>query len=273
MVNSGEKLSIVCSGKAAGGEYDVIEVAGSGTITGDVAFNRMSIAGSGKVDGNAKGENIKIAGSLSITGEVDCSNASVAGSWRVEGDAEVRDFTINGSIKFLQNLRANNIKIYGSANVDGNINADSLKILGTVKTNKSCECNDFKAYGSFEIAELLNAENIIINPSGRCYVKEIGGTTIEVSQKAKEDNMGSAVNVFGDIVNFFKDVVGSNTGRWGTLECDTIEGDDITLENTIAKVVRGNMVYIGEGCTVDLVEYKTGISKHPRAVVKEERKI
>lgn len=273
MVNSNEKLSIVCSGKALGGEYDVIEVAGSGTINGDVAFNRMSIAGSGKVDGKVTGENIKVAGSLSITGEVDCSNANVAGSWRVEADAEVRDFTINGSIKFLQNLKSNNIKIYGSANVAGNINADSMKILGSVKVNNSCECNDFKAYGSFEIGELLNAENIMINPSGKCYVKEIGGTSIEVSQKLKDDNMSSAVNVFGDIVNFFKDIVGSNNERWGTLECDTIEGDNVTLENTTAKVVRGNVIYIGEGCTIDLVEYKGTISKHPRAVVKEERKI
>lgn len=273
MVNSSEKLSIVCSGKAVGGEYDVIEVAGSGTINGDVAFNRMSIAGSGKVEGKATGENIKIAGSLSINGDVDCSNASVAGSWRVEGDAEVREFTVNGSIKFLKNLKSSNMKIYGSANVDGNINADNLKILGTVKASKSCECNDFKAYGSFEIGELLNAENIMINPSGKCYVKEIGGTSIEVSQKLKEDNMSSAVNVFGDIVNFFKDITGSNNGRWGTLECDTIEGDNVTLENTTAKVVRGNVVYIGEGSTVDLVEYKGTLSKHPRAVVKEEKKI
>lgn len=37
---------------------------------------------------------------------------------------------------------------------------------------------------------------------------------------------------------------------------ETIEGDDIHLELTRARVVRGNNVSIGSGCDIDLVEYK-----------------
>ncbi|MNR67595.1 hypothetical protein D3C85_1916860 [compost metagenome] len=52
-----------------------------------------------------------------------------------------------------------------------------------------------------------------------------------------------------------------------------IEGDDIYLENTRAKVVRGNQVVIGPGCEIDLVEYKVLLEKKKGANVKGSRKM
>ena len=40
------------------------------------------------------------------------------------------------------------------------------------------------------------------------------------------------------------------------LNAEIIEGDEIYLENTKAKVVRGNRVTIGPGCDIDFVEYQ-----------------
>jgi hypothetical protein len=48
---------------------------------------------------------------------------------------------------------------------------------------------------------------------------------------------------------------------------DTIEGDDIYLEHTTAKVMRGDTVDIGDGCEIDLVEYRTDLKKTPDASV------
>ncbi|MCL6576409.1 hypothetical protein [Kyrpidia sp.] len=42
---------------------------------------------------------------------------------------------------------------------------------------------------------------------------------------------------------------------------ETIEGDDIYLENTRARVVRGTRVQIGPGCQIGLLEYSEDFSK------------
>ncbi len=39
------------------------------------------------------------------------------------------------------------------------------------------------------------------------------------------------------------------------LEAELIEGDDIYLENTKAKIIRGKVVEIGAECEIDIIEY------------------
>ena len=60
-----------------------------------------------------------------------------------------------------------------------------------------------------------------------------------------------------------------NTG----LCAETIEGDEIYLEYTKAKVIRGNNVTIGEGCEIELVEYKSLFEKSDKSVVIENKKL
>jgi hypothetical protein len=52
-----------------------------------------------------------------------------------------------------------------------------------------------------------------------------------------------------------------------------IEGDDIYLENTHAKVVRGNNIEIGPGCEIKLVEYKYSFKKDEMAEVGTHKNI
>ena len=51
------------------------------------------------------------------------------------------------------------------------------------------------------------------------------------------------------------------------LTADLIEGDDIVLEYTTAKVVRGRNVSLGEGCDVEVVEYTGTFSRADDAKV------
>ena len=59
--------------------------------------------------------------------------------------------------------------------------------------------------------------------------------------------------------------------RGGYDKTESVEGDDIYLEYTTAKVVRGNTVRLGAGCKIDLVEYKTSLEKASDCIVKEEK--
>jgi hypothetical protein len=57
------------------------------------------------------------------------------------------------------------------------------------------------------------------------------------------------------------------------LTADLIEGDNVTLDVTKAKVVRGKKVIIGKDCEIDLVEYRDEIKISEGAKIKEQRKI
>ena len=58
----------------------------------------------------------------------------------------------------------------------------------------------------------------------------------------------------------------------GRLVTDTIEGDDIYVEYTTAKTVRGNNVRIGDGCDIGLVEYKNSFELDKGSQIKEHVK-
>ncbi len=57
------------------------------------------------------------------------------------------------------------------------------------------------------------------------------------------------------------------------LTVDVIEGDDVYLENTMAKIVRGNNVTIGSGCKIELVEYKGSFKQDGGAEIGTNKKI
>jgi len=57
------------------------------------------------------------------------------------------------------------------------------------------------------------------------------------------------------------------------LATESVEGGDIYLEYTKAKVVRGNNVNIGPGCEIDLVEYRNDFQQVKEARVKDSNKI
>ena len=82
-------------------------------------------------------------------------------------------------------------------------------------------------------------------------MKEIGGETIRVDR-------GHKFGLFG---------------RFKKLTAEIIEGDDIYLECTRAKVVRGGKVVIGYGCEIELVEYRTDFERANDAKVAKNQKL
>ena len=52
-------------------------------------------------------------------------------------------------------------------------------------------------------------------------------------------------------------------------EFDTIEADEVDLESTRARIVRGVNIRIGKGCEIDRIEYSGTIEHEPSAVIRE----
>jgi cytoskeletal protein CcmA (bactofilin family) len=235
-------LNISGSGSVGGGLYDEVKISGSGKITGNVECSEFHISGSGKVEGNVNAKEFKTSGSSRINGSLEAKEIKISGSSHIEGDTKCEIMKVSGSAHIERSLSGGEISISGSTRIGENIRGEQVKIYGGIDIKGDCESEEFIARGSFQIGGLLNAGNIDIGIGGFCSAREIGGEKIEVRE------LGST-GIWNKLISMF-------TNHSVGLKTELIEGDDLYLEFTTAKVVRGNNITIGKGCNIETVEYK-----------------
>ena len=236
-------IKINGSGSSGGGKYNSVSINGSGKINGDLECVEFKTNGSSKVAGNLKAESIKISGSA-----------------KIEGDVEVGDINISGSSHIVGNVKSKSIKISGSTHIEGSLYGEEVSVAGSVNIGKNCETECFKASGGFKIQGSLNAGQVNIKLGGKCIVKEIGGENIEIK-----------INFFEN--SLVRKVIDKMFNSRSELTTELIEGDDIYIQNTNVKIVRGDNITVGEGCNIGLLEYKGEINISDASVVKEVNKI
>lgn len=233
-------LVIHGSVNASGGRYNKVDVQGFGKIKGDVECEKLHCAGHLGIAGNVRGAAAKVEGNASISGNVELKTIEVYGQLDVDG-----------------NLSFSKLRVDGNAKVDGHLTGEEVKVRGMLKTSGDCEAEVFSAKGAFTVGGLLNAGRIEVYLHAGCEAKEIGGEYIEVKKGGS-----STLN------KLLKHIFNSMT----ILSADTIEGDDIYLEYTRAKVVRGKNVTIGPGCEIELVESAEQFRLDPDSQVKQHVK-
>jgi len=178
-------------------------------------------------------------------------NVTIQGIGKVHGDIECEDCRIEGVATILGNVKAQAIRMQGRVRIQGDVSGENVNLEGQVTITGKCDAEKFVGSGVFTIAGLLNAGEISIRVYGPSHVGEIGAETIRVEKESGR----------------------SLLGRLKILSTETIEGDEIYLENTKAKVVRGNRVVIGAGCNIELVEYRTAFEQHESAHVVTQKKL
>ena len=225
-------------GASNGGQFQLVTLNGRGTVNNDIECVELDCNGSGILNGNVISEKAKVNGHARFRGKIDTQNLKIDGSARID-----------------KNLTAEKLKVSGKATIGGKVKCEEIKIQGTFTVGGDCEAEIFQAESQFTIGGLLNADEVNLKLFGACFAKEIGGQTITI--KAKGSLVGNLLK------SFFKP----------QLETELIEGDKIEIENTIAKIVRGNQVKIGPNCQIGLVEYTEECSIDKKAVVAENKKV
>ncbi|MGG5461031.1 hypothetical protein [Clostridium sp. B9] len=218
-----QDIRIAGAGNISAGEYGNVKIAGAGEVLGTIKAENVSVSGTGEFHGDINSKLVKASGTL------ECY-----GSMNVEGLLKV-----NGSGEIKENLKGKEIVVNGSCEVGGNVSFEKMISRGGCEIKGDCEGEEFSSLGYISIDGLLAADKISIIPEGNSYIKEIGGEEITIKAEKKTKIM------------FFKISIGSD----GVLNCDTIEGDKIYLENTQCKIVRGGDITIGKGCKIEKVEY------------------
>lgn len=233
-------LVIHGSVNASGGTYNKVDVQGFGKIKGDVDCETLHCAGHLGIAGNVRGASAKVEGNSSISGNAELETIEVYGQLDVDGDLSFTKMRVDGNTK-----------------VRGSLTGEEVKVRGMLKTTGDCEAEVFSAKGAFTVGGLLNAGRIEVYLHAGCEAKEMGGEYIEVRKGGSSTLNKLLKHIFN---NAF------------ILSVDTIEGDDIYLEYTHAKVVRGKNVEIGPGCEIELVESSEEFRLDPDSQVKQHVK-
>lgn len=193
--------------------------------------------------------NIIIHGKGTSAGGI-CDNVTIHGEGVIGSDIDCAKLVIHGKGSVEGSVKAKQVQIHGSGKIEGHLKTDELVLKGYVKIHGDCSAETFHSHGGFQIDGLLNAGRIEIRQHGSSHVKEIGGEVIIVRRSR---------------ALFFN--------KMNCLVTETIEGDDIHLENTKANTVRGSRIVIGRGCEINLVEYRDDFQQLQDAKVAEHRRL
>ena len=245
MDTNSEKIDLNISGygTAPGGEYPNIRISGRGKITGDVVCGDFTVNGS-----------------ADAMGAVNCARLIINGEAGIHGSLKTGELKVRGSGDFKKSVQADALTVSGSAHAAGQLSAKTVKLMGQLNVKGDLSADSFSSSGAFEVGGLLSADNIDVTLDwSTSRAREIGGDTITAKVGLK------GLSVLRTIFT-----LGTHTPR---LEADSIEGSSVWLEQTRARVVRGHVVTLGDGCDIALVEYSGTLHKTGNARVGEERKI
>ncbi|GAA0787126.1 polymer-forming cytoskeletal protein [Hathewaya limosa] len=254
-------LYISGSGRCSGGKFRSVKILGSGKIVGDIECEDFKISGSGKVEGNIFTKDFKISGSGNVEGAIVTNEFKISGSGKVESDVTCTDGVISGSGHILGKVSSKNFKISGGGKIGGKLIGENIYISGIGAVEQDIEADKVEVSGGIRVEGMLNADMVNMELNGSSQVKEIGATKINVKESIGRDR-----GILGKFFNIIK--------GFGKLTVDVIEGDDIYLENTIAKVVRGERITIGKGCEIDRIEYRENYrSVDENSIIKVNTKV
>lgn len=227
-------------GSLSGGTYGAVTINGAGTVNGDIDCTDYRINGAGTHNGKLLAQTITVNGTGTFNGEV-----------------QANELTVNGDMSVRDGIGIGKLSVKGNASFGGSIASHDVVVRGFMKTGGDCQSESFDCEGAFTVTGLLNAGAVDIKLYGPCSAREIGGEKIIVRQPG-----GGGLSSLTQLFTFWAEK---------RLTADSIEGDDVTLELTTAKTVRGRNINIGEGCRVDLVEYSGTYVAAPGASVGEAR--
>ncbi|MCI2429735.1 polymer-forming cytoskeletal protein [Candidatus Acetothermia bacterium] len=246
-------LSIAGAGKATGGIYERVTISGAGRVDGDIEADSVEISGAGKIVGKVKTNRVELAGACKIVGAVTAQRFDAAGAWKVGGDVQSEQFKAAGAGSVEGNVQAQEFSNAGAMKIAKNLRAQRAKFGGVLKAGGDVEASEFRGSGAFRIEGLLAADQLELELSERSWAREIGGAKIEVRKRE---------SFWGWLARWW--------GRQIVLSADVIEADEIYLEATRAKTVRGKRVTLGPECRIERVEYSESVQIDPKSVVKEQ---
>lgn len=221
------------------------------------AFGELVINGAGSVNGDVEADLVRINGAGSINGKLVAQSVTVNGAGTFNGSVQANEMTVNGDASIRDGAGIGLFTVKGNTSVGGGLAANEIVVKGFLKAAGDCEAESFSAEGGFTVGGLLNAGTVDIKVYGACSAREIGGEKISVRQSQGFESITQILTFWAE----------------KRLSAETIEGDEIYLEATTARIVRGTNVTLGPECRIDVVEYTESYSPAAGIIVGDARKV
>ncbi len=197
---------------------------------------RVSISGASKIDG-CNCEIFRAAGASKVNGDLRADDADVSGATKINGNAYFKKLDSSGALKVSGKSDGKKLDLSGSSKFEGDVDVKFIDSSGSFSVEGNVNCTSMDASGVVKIQGVLKGEEIMLNNAGKSKINMIeGGDLIVESGGSRFSSPGF--------------------GRSGSLEVESIKGNDISLENTKAESVTGKKVIIGRGCKVENVKAK-----------------
>lgn len=243
-----------------------MNISGSGSIAAGEYNEKISVSGSGRLNGDIRCVALSCSGAVKGLGSITCTESlSTSGGCHFEKDVHAKRISVSGSCKVGGDIVAEEaVKTSGSLACDGRLTCATLASSGSLSVGGDIEAEEVRTSGLIRCGGLLNAEKIDLYPSGK--VGSIGGSEIRVHA----DGRMSEHKIMR--MPLLSKLVGSHHGNHLTVE-ELVEGDVVALEYVTVPKVVGRVVAIGEECVIDLVQYSEEIEIHPKATVEKIEKI
>jgi len=190
-------------------------------------------------------QSARIEGVGRINGDIFCSDFVQNGKMNIHGNVKATTADMNGLAAIAGNLQGERIRMDGRVTIEGDLIGEDILFNGMISVHGKCEAEKFSGKGRFRL-NILNAGDIQMTLNGSSVIDEIGGENIRIRKQPGID--------FAKWLKVFP--FGSNK-----LSAQMIEGDDVYVEYTTAKVVRGTNVVIGPGCEIECVEYSAKLDQ------------
>ncbi|EGG33964.1 hypothetical protein [Paenibacillus sp. HGF5] len=230
----------------------------------------VSITGDGVVGGGIIGK-LRINGEGVIHGDTDCHLLRCNGSAVINGSLLGRQARVNGHVKVSHHVQMEQVRVNGSLDAGGSVRISRIGINGGLSTGADLFAVKGVVNGTLDVGGNLEAEEMtvrgILRVSGSVIAREL---TLRLVTQASRVNELRSRTVFVAptlLAKWFR------SSRIGYLNAELIEGEDITLENTRAAMVRGRKVHIGKGCSIGRVEYTETFSADAQAEIGSYYKI
>lgn len=239
-------MKISDSGMITSGEYENIGISGSAKGEGLISCKNFSCSGSAKLNGELRCEGkISVSGSFHAKKNISAGEIFASGSVKVGGDCKVKEkLSVSGSCAFAGDIKCNVLKASGGISAK-NVEAENADIEGKINAEG-----------------LINAEQVKIEFESGGSAENIGGGRIIIFPRTHSKPIARLPLIS-------KIIAGANCF---TVK-DSIEGDEIALENVTAEKVSGRVVAIGAGCRISSVKYGETIEISPDAEVGTYEKI
>ena len=148
-------------------------------------YDKVSISGTGNIDGNIKANEINVSGVANFKGTVEASSLKVSGVGKFGDDVKSKTIFVSGFAKMDQDLSADSITVNGTLHISGDVNTDILMIDTKESHFKNIfgDCINIKSIRKTKIAE-IEATNISLT---NVQVKRVSGSKVEILKYSHVD--------------------------------------------------------------------------------------